>query len=529
MVPRIEIELTSQRPDGTWTWRAAGARQPKGVVDGSLLPAGAKVADVLRAEAEVDVDGMRVRSVLPPKGRKEAGPRLEVVGPPRTDPPVSTELKAGTPEHKPGRRRDAPPRSRGDRGPERGRDATDRPRRESRAGRPGEAREGRRGEGDARARPPARPGAPTRPPARRLQPGRAHRQAFVASLPPEQRPIAEQLLRGGLAAVRQAVDEQNARARAAGEPEIKADALVALAEELLPGVRAADWRDRAEAAVADPETLSLRDLRTVVAGAGAARDEEARGLATRLREVLDRRSAAERQEWLDQIAASLTEGRVVRALRLSGRPPEPGQRFPADVAASLAEAASKAMTPTSSAERWLAVLEAVTVSPVRRAVRPEGLPAGADAAFLEAAAAAREKVPAVGALLPEVMGRKATTGPAPRRARSAPPPMRPKRGEDPRPSSDPVPGVEAEAVEAPTEAEVTPVEPPAEEVPGPGGPPSEAQAEPVESQTGHTTAEDGGGDSPAAQLAAPAAEGVLGDHGEDAVGVEELGETVHQG
>ena len=41
MSRRIEIELTSARPDGTWTWRAAGAQRPKGVLDGSILPAGA--------------------------------------------------------------------------------------------------------------------------------------------------------------------------------------------------------------------------------------------------------------------------------------------------------------------------------------------------------------------------------------------------------------------------------------------------------------------------------------------------------
>ena len=499
MVPRIDIELTSQRPDGTWTWRAAGARQPKGVVDASLLPAGAKVADVLRAEADIDIDGMRVRSVLPPKGRKEPGPRLEIVGPPRTDPPVTTDARLGPPEHKPDRRRDRPARSGGDRAdrrPDRDREARDRPRRDSRGSRPGEAREARRAQDEPRARPPARPAAPTRAPARRLQPGRAHRQAFVASLPPEQRPIAEQLLRGGLAAVRQAVDEQNARARAAGEPEIKADALVALAEELLPGVRAADWRDRAEAAVADPETISLRDLRMVVAGAGAARDDEARALAARLREVLDRRSAAERREWLDQIGASLAEGRVVRALRLSSRPPEPGQRFPAEVATRLAEAASKAMTPTSSGERWLAVLEAVAASPVRKAVRPEGLPTGTDAAFLEAAGAAREKVPAVAVLLPDVADAKTAASPSPRRPRPAPPPPdRARRGDGPQPRSEPPPEP-LEAVEMPAE---------------------------------RPTAEDRPAEPPVEPPASPAEDPALGDHGEDAVGVEELGETVHQG
>ena len=46
MSRRIEVELTSQRDDGTWTWRAAGAKQPKGSLDGTLLYDGASVGDV---------------------------------------------------------------------------------------------------------------------------------------------------------------------------------------------------------------------------------------------------------------------------------------------------------------------------------------------------------------------------------------------------------------------------------------------------------------------------------------------------
>ena len=57
MATRIDIEITSDRGDGTLTWRAAGAKQPKGVVNADLLPAGASVGDVLRAEAEFTVDG----------------------------------------------------------------------------------------------------------------------------------------------------------------------------------------------------------------------------------------------------------------------------------------------------------------------------------------------------------------------------------------------------------------------------------------------------------------------------------------
>src|SRR5581483_10103334 len=64
---RLEIELTSSRDDGTWTWRAAGARQPKGVLESDVLPAGSKVGDILRVEAEQNIDGINVTTVLPPK------------------------------------------------------------------------------------------------------------------------------------------------------------------------------------------------------------------------------------------------------------------------------------------------------------------------------------------------------------------------------------------------------------------------------------------------------------------------------
>ncbi len=72
MSRRIEIELTSARDDGSWTWRAAGAKQPKGELAGSLLYEGAKVGDVVRAEAEFLLDGIEILAVLPPKG---ANPR----------------------------------------------------------------------------------------------------------------------------------------------------------------------------------------------------------------------------------------------------------------------------------------------------------------------------------------------------------------------------------------------------------------------------------------------------------------------
>ena len=119
----------------------------------------------------------------------------------------------------------------------------------------------------------------------------------MASLPPEQQPIAEQVLRGGIPAVRTALHLEREKAVAEGRPVPNTDQLIAMAESLLPRLKAAEWRDRAEAAAKDVDEISLRDLRSVVAGADMARDDESRALAASLREALDRRVDALRSEW----------------------------------------------------------------------------------------------------------------------------------------------------------------------------------------------------------------------------------------
>src|SRR3954463_8771582 len=71
MSRRIEIELTSARPDGTWTWRGARAGEPRGVLDGSLLPDGAKTGSVLKADAEIELEGITILSVATGKEKAE--------------------------------------------------------------------------------------------------------------------------------------------------------------------------------------------------------------------------------------------------------------------------------------------------------------------------------------------------------------------------------------------------------------------------------------------------------------------------
>ena len=363
MSSRIDVELTSERPDGTWTWRAAGARQPKGVLDGSLLPEKAKIGDVIRAEADFDIDGITVTAVLAPRSERREPQRLEILGPPPEE-----QRPAGRPDetrHPKGRgpERSRPPRpADGDRRSH-GRDGERRRRPDQRPPRQ-----------DTAARAPSAPARP-KPKPKKLRPGRAHRDAVLAELPPEQHPIAVQVLRGGIPAVRTALADQNAKARKEGLPEAPNNAVLAIAERLLPRLRVAEWLDRAEAALAEADDLALRDLRSVVVSADdVARDPSTREAATRLREILERRTATEHQQWLADLSGSLEGGRVVRALRLSSRPPQPGDHLPPEVATRLAEAAGAAMTADAGSERWATVLDAVAYSAVRRNVTPAGVP-----------------------------------------------------------------------------------------------------------------------------------------------------------
>jgi hypothetical protein len=105
-----------------------------------------------------------------------------------------------------------------------------------------------------------------------------------------------------------------------------------------------------------------------------ARDETAVALNVELKASLVRRQAEELQLWIEDIDASLGVGRVIRALRLSSQPPKAGVMFPPELARRLGEAATQALQPDDTADRWIAVLEAAAFSPVRSLVNPTVAP-----------------------------------------------------------------------------------------------------------------------------------------------------------
>ena len=522
MSNRLDIELTSVRGDGSYTWRAAGARQPKGVIDAKVLADDAKVGDVLRVEAEVEIDGITILCVLPPKEKAAPSGRIELLGsskpvqavttvllseggrggdrrdlldsPRRGDRSASRDRRPARGGERPDARRPQPAagelEAAGERRPERrprpdsgpgsrsprtaeGRPAAfgseRRPERRPRPegapadgsvrtaeGRPAASGSGRRpwtpsttrrpgtpageggltGPGQPAASRSSQPQAVPRRAVPRFEPGTAHRDFLLASLASEQRPIAERLAAGGIPAVRRAIAAERERARSEGRPEVTGEAILALAEQLAPSVKQAIWLDRAEAAVAQLEQISLRDLRTTVVAA-APRDEASRDLDRKLREELDRRVKKLRSNWEEQITRALEEGRVLQALRFSAQPPEPTARFPAALVGRLASSAGAAMSAGTPVERWLAILDAAVSSPIRRQIHPEGLPDDPSGEVVRKARVAAGSLPALAPMLGLPM----------------PPPPKPLRSARPaRPPRPPRPVVRTPRRAAPTGA-----------------------------------------------------------------------------
>jgi hypothetical protein len=413
----MEVELTARTGDTTWTWRAAGAKQPRGTVEAELVPEGAGVGTVLRAEVESTLDGTVVTALLPLKVKggtrsQTDAQRIEVTGTPRRGPDVNVVLSSTTRRRRddratgdddgargPGGRR---PRRTGPAGPSRreGSDGADGRSRGRRAPTAGDEGSGPRRRGPAR--PGREPGGrePGSRDARRTAPSTVYRNAALAELKPEELAVAEQLLRGGIPSVRQAIDEQNARARADGRPEVTPAPLLSMAERLLPMVNLASWKDRASVARNAGKEVSLRELRSIVASSSTVHlDDEGREMAAALRASLDQRVTALREGWLTRITTALDAGRVVDAVRASVRPPEPAARLSAELAVRLSAAAGGAMSSETPADQWLALLQVVVDSPVRRTVKPAALPADADANLLAEARKAAGLVPELARLL----------------------------------------------------------------------------------------------------------------------------------
>lgn len=362
MATRIDIEITSDRGDGTLTWRAAGAKQPKGVVPASLLPAGASVGDILKAEAEFTVDGPELISLTAPKtARDNSFERLELLGSGDSSGGVTTDLaRKGRGGGRRGGRERGGGRGRGDDKPRGGRER-DKPRGGQR----------RRAE---------------------IRPGRAHREAWITDLPETHRPVAEQLMHEGRDGVKAALDRQNDAARADGREPIDIGPIMRIADQLSPALAEAEAKDRTDAVIGAVETADLRELRKhYVNGASQFSPETLATLRPKLTARIDRDQAT----WARELREALSEGRVVRALQRSGRPARAGVPLPADLVEALCSAANDALDPDEEPHRWTVVIEALAGSPIRRLIKPDAIPQDKDDELLDTVDRVAHLVPGV--------------------------------------------------------------------------------------------------------------------------------------
>ncbi len=394
MSRRIEIEITSLNGDLA-TWRAAGAKLPKGVLAASLVPGGPVVGNVYRADIEQYMEGIEVLSVTPPKTASPLDPRnerLERIPEEKKGPDVVVTYapkgrgarRDDRHEGREGARRDATkrPSTRGDR-KDAPRAAGERPARGPRPERPAreEHTNGAVRERPARTRPErpsgaGRPARPERPRGPQVPPvTTTHRNALLATLSPEQLPVAEQLLRGGMPAVRAAVELQNKNATAQGRPTIDPTTIDRIAEDLLNRTNLAMWKDRAAGAIGAGRELRLRDLRAVVTSAKTVSlDEEARAQQKELHASLTARIEHLRTQWNEKLEAAITSKNVKEALTLVARPPDMSTRVSADAATRVVALVSETLNADQDPKLWNEIVELTADTSIRRNVKPHGIP-----------------------------------------------------------------------------------------------------------------------------------------------------------
>ena len=370
------------------------------------MPGGPVVGSVYRADIEQFMEGIEVLSVMPPKTASPLDPRkerIELIVSEKAVPDVTVTYasKGRGPRRdgedrgergegrRDGAKRGARPGAKersSERGPRPDRPSGDRPDRP--VGERGPRTERPAGERGPRTERPRtdRTGRPSRE--RSGPPGAppittTFRNAFLATLSPEQLPVAEQLLRGGMPSVRTAVADQNKNAAAQGRPTIDPGTIDRIAEDLLPKTTLAMWKDRAAGALGAGKELRLRDLRAVVTSAKTTSlDDEARTQLKELQTALTARLEILRTQWTEKLDAAMKSNNVAEALRLVARPPDMSTRVSSETATNLVAAVSAALTADLDVAKWTELVNLTVETSIRRNVKPQGIPADESAKAL---------------------------------------------------------------------------------------------------------------------------------------------------
>ena len=229
MPNRLDIEITSQSTESSYTWRSAGAKEPKGTIKASLLPSGVAIGDVLKVEADFMIDGIEITAVLPQKIKKDGPELLELLGTGKETAGVTTSLVKKSNNRK--RRKDA------------------------RVGPKSNKAKDRKRSRSSKARTERKDRKPYRSPrGKRLKPSKKYRNEYIESLPELQKPIAKELSGSTIPNLRRIIEKMDL-------PEGFPDALLDYAESLNQQLKMAEWMDKATAVENNIAPLICYDIR----------------------------------------------------------------------------------------------------------------------------------------------------------------------------------------------------------------------------------------------------------------------------
>ena len=392
MALRLKIELTDKIDETTWRWRRAEAKEPRGSLDASLLYEGAKIGDRVEAIVEKSIDGTTIISVTPPQSATAKKHETIEIEARKVTNLTTVERAVRGGERKGGRGEDRRNKPRPEGEGATGDRSKRRPKREGDTTATGDATKRReRRERPAGAERPA-PKPKVVKEKVRLTPARVHRDSLLAELSEHQKPIAEFIFEGGMPRVREEIAKQQDQS---------GDTLLKLAEEIYPKCELAIWRDRADAAIAIADGISIRDIKAVVVSGErlVGADEELKAVLEKLKEISAKRRESLENEWVTEIGELLADKKSIKAVWRSNYAPDNGSKLPEDLLAELAAKASDTLSATASNEIYSQMLNALNLSPIRKMVKPTALPANATEELLTQAREISGRIPAFAELL----------------------------------------------------------------------------------------------------------------------------------
>jgi len=104
-------------------------------------------------------------------------------------------------------------------------------------------------------------------------------------------------------------------------------------------------------------------------------DDEARAQLKELQAQLTTRVDALRTEWTNKLDKALANNDVLESLRLASRTPDPSTRVSSENATKIALMVSEALSVDAAPAVWIEIVTTAVESPIRRLVKPAGIPA----------------------------------------------------------------------------------------------------------------------------------------------------------